>query len=53
MSLSAKLAPTRVEPETKEWVRAHAAKLDRTEGAVVRIALREYRAKVSRRERTQ
>lgn len=52
MSLSAEIK-ARIEPDDKAWVTKHAAKLDRTEGAVVRIALREYRAKVSRRERTQ
>lgn len=52
MSLTAEIK-ARVEPDDKAWVSKHAAKLDRTEGAVVRIALREYRAKVSKREGTK
>ena len=38
-----------VEPELKAWLTEHAEKNDRSEAAIVRYALRDYRAKVSRR----
>lgn len=39
-----------VEPELKQWVEQHAAKMERSEGSIVRLALRDYRAKMTRRK---
>lgn len=39
-----------VEQDLKDWVTAHAEKTDRSESSVLRLALRDYRAKMTRRK---
>ena len=39
-----------VEQDLKDWLTAHAAKMDRSEGSILRLALRDYRAKMTRRK---
>lgn len=35
----------RIEPTLAEWLRSHAKRTERSEGAVLRLALREYRVR--------
>lgn len=35
----------RIEPTLAEWLTAHAKRTERSEGAVIRLALREYRTR--------
>lgn len=39
-----------VEQDLKDWLTGHADKMDRSEGSIVRLALRDYRAKMTRRK---
>ena len=41
---------TVVDTETKQWVKGHAEKMQRSEGSILRLALRDYRVKMTRRK---
>lgn len=38
----------RVEPSLAEWLSRHARKMDRSESAVIRLALKDYRKRLAK-----